>query len=85
MTHKYQKLKMKLLIMIMMNNFNKLTTENFAAILTQANLVTKTDFDNKLMSLNRKISSKKKKKNMYQLKINLKKSKHLIQVIFESF
>ena len=53
---------MKLLIMIMMNNFNKLTTENFAAILTQANLVTKTDFDNKLMSLNRKISSKKKKK-----------------------
>ena len=61
MTHKYQKLKMKLLIMIMMNNFNKLTTENFAAILTQANLVTKTDFDNKLMSLNRKISSKKKK------------------------
>ena len=55
---------MKLLIMIMMNNFNKLTTENFAAILTQANLVTKTDFDNKLMIINRKISSKKKKKHV---------------------
>ena len=34
--------------------FNKLTVENFAARLAQANLVTKTDFDNKLSSLNRK-------------------------------
>ena len=28
--------------------FNKLTSENFAARLKQANLVTKTEFDNKL-------------------------------------
>ena len=31
--------------------FNKLTTENFAARLAQANLVTKTDFNNKPTSL----------------------------------
>ena len=35
--------------------FDKLTAENFAARLIKANLVTKTDFDNKLGSLNRKI------------------------------
>ena len=39
--------------------FNKLTEENFAARLTQANLVTKRDFDNKLSNLNRKITSNK--------------------------
>ena len=39
--------------------FNKLTAENFAARLAKANLVTKTDFDHKLTSLNRKISSNK--------------------------
>ena len=32
--------------------FNKLTAENFAGILEQENLVTKTDFNNKLSSLN---------------------------------
>ena len=32
--------------------FNELKAENFAAKLKQANLVTKTDFDNKLMNLN---------------------------------
>ena len=41
--------------------FNKLTAENFAAKLVQANLVTKTDFDNKLISLNKKINSNKTK------------------------
>ena len=41
--------------------FNKLTAKNFAARLTQANLVTKADFDNKLTSLNRKITSNKTK------------------------
>ena len=35
--------------------FKKLTAESFAARLAQANLVTKTDFDNKLSGLNRKI------------------------------
>ena len=34
------------------NKFNKLTTESFAARLKQANLVSKTDFDNKLTSSN---------------------------------
>ena len=41
--------------------FNKLTADNFAARLKQANLVNKTDFDNKLTSLNRKITSNKTK------------------------
>ena len=40
---------------------NKLTAENFAARLTQTNLVSKTDFDNKLISFNRKITSNKAK------------------------
>ena len=33
--------------------FNKLTAEKFAAKLKQADLVNKTDFDNKVTSLNR--------------------------------
>ena len=37
--------------------FNKLTTENFAARLKQADLVNKTDFDNKLTSFNKRITS----------------------------
>ena len=41
--------------------FNKLTAENFAERLAQANLITKTDFDVKLSSLNRKITSNKPK------------------------
>ena len=41
--------------------FNKLTAKKFATRLKQANLVTKTDFDNKLTSLNRKIVSNKTK------------------------
>ena len=39
--------------------FNKLTAENFPARLAQANLITKTDFNAKLSSLNRKIVSNK--------------------------
>ena len=49
--------------------FNKLTSGNFAARLAKANLVTKTNFDDKLMNLNKKINSNEK--NIYQLKINL--------------
>ena len=41
--------------------FNKLTAENVAAKLAQANLITKTDFDVKLSSLNKKITSSKTK------------------------
>ena len=43
------------------SEFNKLTTENFIAILIQANLVTKRGFDAKLTSLNKKINSNKRK------------------------
>ena len=41
--------------------FNKFTSEIFAARLAEANFKTKTDFDNNLISLNRKISSNKTK------------------------
>ena len=41
--------------------FNKLIAENFAARLAQTHIITKTDFDNRLMSLNRKINSSKTK------------------------
>ena len=41
--------------------FNKLTTEYFAARLKQTDLVNKTDFDNKLNSFNRRITSNKAK------------------------
>ena len=40
---------------------NKLTAENFAARLIQANLVSKNVFDNKLISFNRKLTSNKTK------------------------
>ena len=39
--------------------FNKLTAENFEERLKQANLVGKTDFDNKLTSVNKGITSNK--------------------------
>ena len=39
--------------------FNKLAVDVFNARLAQANLVTKTDFDDKLSSLNRKITQNK--------------------------
>ena len=50
--------------------FNKLTAENFTARLKQANLVTKTDFDNKLTSFNRKITSNKTKHLEVQKKLD---------------
>ena len=40
---------------------SKVTAENFAAKLAQANLVTKTGFNNKLINLNKKINSNKTK------------------------
>ena len=39
--------------------FNKLTAENFTARLKQANLVNKTESDNKLTSFNKRITSNK--------------------------
>ena len=48
--------------------FNKLTVENFAARLAEANLITKTDFNAKLSSLNKKLLETKP--NIYLLKMN---------------
>ena len=50
--------------------FIQLTAEIFAARLKQANLVNKTDFDNKLISFNRKITSSKTKYLEVQKKLN---------------
>ena len=51
--------------------FDKLTTEDFAARLKQADLVNKTDFDNKLTSSNTRITSSKTK----HLEVQKKKTK----------
>ena len=56
--------------MLTTQEFNKLKSENFTSRLKQANLVTKTDFDNKLTSSNRKITSNKKKTFRNSKKIN---------------
>ena len=67
--------------------FNKLTAETFAARLAQANLasnsdiatfVKKTDFDNKLKNLNKKLLHIKQ--NMYLLKMSQKNYIYLTQV-----
>ena len=50
--------------------FNNLTAENFAARLKQADLVNKTDFENKLTSFNRRITSNKTKHLEVQKKLN---------------
>ena len=47
---------------------NKFTAEIFAKILAQANLITKTDFDNKLISLLEELTQIRQ--NMYLLKVN---------------
>ena len=43
------------------SEFNKLTTGNFNARLGHTNLITKTDFDTRLQSLNKRINSNKTK------------------------
>ena len=50
--------------------FNKLTAETFTARLMQANLVTETNFDNKLTSYNTRITSNKTKYLEVQKKLN---------------
>ena len=50
--------------------FNKLTAEKFATRLKQANLVSKFDFDKKLISVNKKITSRKTKYLEVQNKLN---------------
>ena len=61
--------------------FNKVSAEIFYARLARANLVRKTDFDNKLKSQNQKLTQTKQ--SIYLLKMNLKSSKHLIRFILE--
>ena len=66
MTQKSKKLKKKITDhshgeYIITHEFNKLTAENFSARLAQADLVTKTDFDNNLSSLDRKSTANKTK------------------------
>ena len=53
------------------SEFNKLAANVFNARLPQANLITKTDFDVILSSINRKITQNKKK-NIWLLKMNWK-------------
>ena len=55
---------------ITIKEFNKLTAENFAAREKQADLVSKTDSDNKLTSFNRRITSNKTKHLKVQKKLN---------------
>ena len=50
--------------------FNKLTAENSTARLRQVNLVTKTDFDKKLTSFNRKITSNETKNLEVEKELN---------------
>ena len=65
------KLKRKSQIIVMINilllhNLISLTAESFAARLAQGNLVTNTDFDDKLKNLNKKINSNKTKHLMVE-------------------
>ena len=67
------KLRIKFLIILnilLLKNFNKLTAENLAARLKQANLVSKTNFDNKLSSCNKRITSNKRKHLKVKKKLN---------------
>ena len=64
--------------------FNKLTGENFAARLTQANLVSKTDFDNKLINFNIKVTSNKTKYSAVLKKLHsLTKAECILQVMMD--
>ena len=70
MTQKLLKLKKSLLIMIniLVPKIQYLAARFFSARLAQANLITKTDFDDELKSLNQKSNSNKQ--NIYLLKMN---------------
>ena len=87
MTQKLLKLKRKLLIIIMRNTilrvvnrittpeFNKFAKEVFDEKVKSANLLTKTDFDNKLTNLNQKTNSNKAKRLLVENE--LKKTKNI--------
>ena len=79
-----------LLIMIMINVFNKLTSENFTATLIQANLasksdianfVKKTDFDNKLKN----VTSNKNELNELSNKVKAISTKQLTKYLINKF
>ena len=55
---------------IIAQEFNKLAAEDFARRLKEADLVNKTDFDNKLTRFNRKIASNKTKHLEVQKKLD---------------
>ena len=50
--------------------FNTLATNAFNARITQANLIRKTDFDAKLLGLNRKITNNKSKRLLVENELN---------------
>ena len=52
------------------SEFNKLVADFFNARLAQANLITKTDFDTKLSSLNKKITQNKSKHLLVENELN---------------
>ena len=64
-----------------MSEIDKLTTENLKARLPLPNLVTKTDFDTELTSLNEKVTSNKSKHLL--IENELKKFKKMVQVILK--
>ena len=53
-----------------MLKIDKLTADVFNARITQANLITKTDFDSKLSNLNRKITANKSKHLLVENELN---------------
>ena len=52
------------------SEFNKLAVDAFNARLAQGNLITKTDFDGKFLSLNRKISQNKTEHLLVESELN---------------
>ena len=51
-------------IYITFHNFHKVTEEHFEETLKQTDLVVRTNFDNKLISINRRITSNKTKDSL---------------------
>ena len=67
---KLQKLKISLITIIDTLEFNKLAVDVFNAEIAQANVITKTDFDAKLSSLNKKITQNKAKHLLVENELN---------------
>ena len=67
-------------IYITTQKLNKLTVQNLSARFKQADLVKKTDFDNKLTSFNRRIASNKPKYLELQNKLNSLITKYFFKI-----